>query len=217
MMVSKMPKHSNNAFTLVELLVALVVTSIVLAAVATLAFAMGTANDISGDTSRKQAEVRFATLKISELLRHCKLICGTAGDDLAVWRVDENDNGRLNVDELVYIETGSNRDYIWIREFSGSSAFPAWFEAMSLQEQADVLRQDWFKNWLVQQYGNPPAKLIPQCSNVRFVPDAVTSQTQFISISFELEESGVWRDYQISAARRCSAENLLYSSSGDDD
>ncbi|MCH7559430.1 MAG: prepilin-type N-terminal cleavage/methylation domain-containing protein, partial [Planctomycetes bacterium] len=80
----------KKGFTLVELLVALVVTGIVLAAVATLAFAMGTANDVADDSSQKQAQVRYATLRISELIRHCKLICGTPGSDVAVWRADDN-------------------------------------------------------------------------------------------------------------------------------
>jgi len=208
----------ENGFTLVELLVALVITSIVLTAVATLAFALGTANDSADDTSRKQAQVRFATLRISELIRHCKLICGTTGDGLAVWRVDENNDGRVNVDELVYIETGSNRDYIWVRRFLEGSTFPDWFQTMSLQLQVNALVQDWFKEWLISQYGKSPIKLIPQCNNVQFVPGGATSQTQFITVSFELKENGAWHDYQISAARRCSAENLLYSgSSGDDD
>ncbi len=42
----------ENGFSLVELLVALIVTGIVLAAVATLAFAVGAANDVADDSSQ---------------------------------------------------------------------------------------------------------------------------------------------------------------------
>jgi len=49
----------ENGFTFVELLIAMVVTSIVLTAVATLAYAMGTANDSSNDTAVKQAHGHF--------------------------------------------------------------------------------------------------------------------------------------------------------------
>jgi len=96
----------ENGFTLVELLVALVVTSIILAAVATLTYALGSANETSDDTSEKQAQVRYATLRISELIRYCKLICAAPGDDLAVWRADDNADGEINPQELVYLEMG---------------------------------------------------------------------------------------------------------------
>ena len=53
-------RHNNGkGFTLVELLVALMVTSIILAAVATLAFAMGSVKDSTDDTSSKQAQLRL--------------------------------------------------------------------------------------------------------------------------------------------------------------
>lgn len=46
----------KSAMTLVELLVALMVTAVVLASVATLAFAVGSANKGSQDTDRTQAQ-----------------------------------------------------------------------------------------------------------------------------------------------------------------
>ena len=93
-----------NGFTLVELLMALMVTSIILAAVATLAYAMGSADDAADDTIQKQAHLRYATLRISELIRYCKLICDNNGEYVAVWRADDNDDGLFNIDELVYIQ-----------------------------------------------------------------------------------------------------------------
>jgi len=74
----------RTGFTLIELLLALIVTGIILVAVTTLAFAVGVANDTTDDTSQKQAQVRYATLRISDLIRHCKLICGAPNGDLAV-------------------------------------------------------------------------------------------------------------------------------------
>ena len=84
-----------KGFTLVELLMALVVAGIVSAAVVTLAFAVSSANDVTDNTSQTQAYVRYATLRISELIRHCKLVCCMPGGDLVIWRADDNDNGRI--------------------------------------------------------------------------------------------------------------------------
>ncbi len=183
----------EKGFTLVELLVALVVTGIVLAAVATLAFAIGTANDATDDTSQKQAQVRYATLRISELIRHCKLICGTPGSDVAIWRAD--DNGQININELVYIEKGTDGDYLRLCEFPSSDTSPV--------NLSDI------ETLSTSGYSVTYVPLVPQCSNVQFSFDAPPPNSRFMSISFDILENGIIRQYQISAALRGWAGNLL--------
>jgi prepilin-type N-terminal cleavage/methylation domain-containing protein len=96
-------KQNCKGFTLVELLVALMVTSIVLTAVATLAYALGAANDTSDDTSQKQAQVRFATLRISELIKYSKLVYANSESEIVLW-LDDNKNEQLDGTELVVIK-----------------------------------------------------------------------------------------------------------------
>jgi len=186
----------ENGFSLVELLVALIVTGIVLAAVATLAFAMGAANDATDDTSQKQAQVRYTTLRISELIRHCKLICGTPGDDLAVWRADDNGDGQININELVYIERGTGRDYLRLCEFPSSDT-----SLVNLSDIDTLSTSDYIVTYV---------PLVPQCSNVQFgfLP-ALPPQSRFVTISFDIVENDIVRQYQISAALRGWAGNLL--------
>jgi prepilin-type N-terminal cleavage/methylation domain-containing protein len=211
----------ENGFTLAELLIALIVTSIVLTSVATLAYALGKANDTTQDMSQKQARVRCATLRISELIRHCKLICSTVDNDMVVWKVDDNpENDRIDVLELAYIETGSNRDYIKILEFSTCPDWlKLWFRNRSWQ--INTIQQNWFKNLLIWQCGESRTELIQQCSNVQFLLDTDAPQTRSVSISFDLEENGVMQNYQISTSLRGWAGNLLNDSGeivdGDDD
>jgi len=172
-------KQNFKGFTLVELLVALMVTSIVLTAVVTLAYALGAANDSSNDTAEKQARVRYATLRISELIRYCKLIYDTPDNDIVVWKADNNGDDIVDANELVYIETGLSRDYIQLREASGS-----------------------------------PVVLIRQCSNVQFrfdEPLLPPPQRKSVSISFEIVENDIVRQYQKSAPLRGWAGNLLSS------
>jgi prepilin-type N-terminal cleavage/methylation domain-containing protein len=185
----------ENAFTLVELLVALIVTSIALAAVATLAFAIGAANDETDDTSQKQAQIRHATLRISELIRHCKLICGTPGDDLAIWRADDNGNGQININELVYIERGAGRDYLRLCEFPSSDT--------SVVNLSDI------ETLSTSDYSVTYVPLVPQCGNVEFSLDAAPPNSRFVSIAFDVLENDIVRQYQISAALRGWAGNLL--------
>ena len=178
-----MPKHSNNAFTLVELLVALVVTSIVLTAVATLAFAMGTANDISDDTSRKQAQVRFATLRLSELIRYSKLVYAASESEIVLWLDRDRDEELDITDELVAItrvilENGDMQ----LCEFN-SSPEPV---------------------VLIPRCGNVQFRFDE--------PVLPPTKRKFVSISFNLSENEVIRWYQISASLRGWAGNLLNDS-----
>ena len=185
----------KKGFTLVELLVALVVTGIVLAAVATLAFAMGAANDVADDSSQKQAQVRCATLRISELIRHCKLICGTPGGDLAVWRADDNGDGQVNINELVYIERGTGRDYLRLCEFPSSDT-----SLVNLSDIDTLSTSDYVVTYV---------SLVPQCSNVEFGFDAAPPNSRFVNIVFDVLENDIVHQYQISAVLRGWAGNLL--------
>ena len=198
--------RQKNGLTLVELLVAMVVTSIVMTAVATLAFAVSSANKATDDTSEKQAQIRFATLKISELIRHSKLICYVADGDLVVWRADDTPGGdnTINVGELVYIETSDNR--IRLMDFAD---VPIW-----LQMQPFTLAQlrslkAWFMSHCTERY----AVLVPECSNIEFgfLP-ALPPRSRFVTVSFEVAENGVVHPYQINAALLGWAGNLLGAS-----
>lgn len=189
----------QNGFTLVELLMALMVTSIIAAAVATLAYAMGAANDVSDNTSRKQAQVRIATLRISELIRHSKLICRVSSMDLAVWRADDNGDGQINPTELVYIEAGPSRNFLRLREFlSGSGSVP-----LSGIQDGSV------KSALISSYNERRVVLVQACNNVVFTTDVVPPNSKFVNVSFNLGENGVLHQYQISASLRGWAGNLL--------
>jgi len=192
----------RSGFTLVELLVALIVSSVVLTAVATLAYALGSANDSTDDTSRKQAQVRYTTLRISELVRHCKLICFAGPADFAVWRADENNDGRINFSELVYIEKGAGANHLHFCQF------PVSWGSDPVVNLSDIraFSTSW---WAARNMAIESTALIPQCSNVQFSFDVLPPRTQFVSISFDLVEDNMPRQYQINALVRGWAGNLL--------
>jgi prepilin-type N-terminal cleavage/methylation domain-containing protein len=165
----------EDGFTLVELLVALIVVSIIFTAVATLAYTLGAVNDAANDTAEKQAQVRYATLRISELIRHCKLICGAAGNYITIWKADIDSDNVIGSNEQVNVEAVDGK--------------------IQLSEP-----------------NTSPVVLITQCSNVQFgfdEPALPVMKRKFVSISFDLVENGVTRQYQISAALRGWAGNLL--------
>ncbi len=185
----------KKGFTLVELLLALIVTGIILAAVTTLAFAVGAANDTTDDTSQIQAQVRFATLRISELIRHCKLICGTPNSNIAIWRADNNGDGQININELIYIERGAGNDYLRFCEFPLSDA--------SIVNLSDI------QTLSTNIYSVTYVPLVPQCVNVQFRFDVPPPYSRFVSISFDVLENKIVRQYQINTSLCGWAGNLL--------
>ena len=193
-------KRNRKGLTLVELTVAMIVTSIVLTAAVTLAYALDTVNDVTDETSKKQAQIRFATARISDLIRHCKLVCYQSPDELAVWRADDDNDGQISISELVYIECGSARDHLRLYEFPSSNN-----TAINLS-----LIGSFATNWWSAYSSETNYTLMPECSKVKFgfLPE-LPPESRFVSISFDVVENGIVRHCQINATLRGWAGNLL--------
>lgn len=202
----------KNGFTLVELIVALMVTAIISTAVASLAYALGTVNDSTGQVSESQAQLRYTTVRISDLIKHCRLICATAGDDMAIWRADENGDGKININELVYISAGPNRDHIRLYECNNASN-----PEITLSD-IDPVGTSW---WLGFYDSETYIELVPGCSNVNFQANPAPPRSMFVSVSFDTVENNITRHFQITGAVRGWAGHLLTAGgqivSGDDD
>ena len=193
--------RKRNGLALIELVIAMIVTSIIATAVVTLAYAMDTANDVTDDTSKKQAQIRFAAIRISELIRHSRLVCFAGSDDLAVWRADDDNDSQISISELVYIECGSAQDHLQLCEFP--SADNTAIDISSI----GAFASNW---WSAYSADVNYTSMMPQCSNVEFgfLP-ALPPQSEFVTISFDVVENGISRQCQINATLRSWAENLL--------
>ncbi len=191
---------NKKAFTLVELLVTLVVTGILLSAVATLAFAMSSASRTSDDTILNEAQLRQTRLRISELLRTCKLICAAPGNDLVVWQADTNNDGRINVSELVYIERGAGLNTLQLCQFSSGQNDPV--ELSSLASAATKVE-------LILAYVETRVRLIPVCHDVRFSLDKDPPFTRRVTVSFALGEIGGVHPHEVDVTLRAWAGHLL--------
>lgn len=198
----------RQGFTLVELLVALMVSSIILSAVATLAYAMSSASSSTGDTAVKQSQVRYTTLRLSELIRHCKLICFASPDDFVVWRGDDNSDGIINSSELVIIERGSGGDHLQLCDFPVVGASDP---TVALSD-IEAYSTSW---WGPLGLNIRRIELIPECDSVEFSFDVLPPYTRFVSVSFDLLENDMWRQYETSVFIRGWGGNLL-NDAGDD-
>jgi hypothetical protein len=196
--------HRCVAFTLVELLVGMMITSIILTAVATLAFAMSVASTVSGDSAAKQTQVRQATVRLCDLVGSCKLLCAAPGNDLVLWRADDRPaNNQINVNELVYIERGDAGNLLRFCQITSADDPNETLSKLALAST---------KSDLLSSGSVTYTPLIPECKDVAFafypVPPPLARAT-CLKVSFTLTENGIDHRYEIVAALRGHAANLL--------
>ncbi|MCL5281467.1 MAG: prepilin-type N-terminal cleavage/methylation domain-containing protein, partial [Planctomycetes bacterium] len=191
----------TQGFTLVELLIGMLITSIILSAVATFAFALSTASLVSGDTAAKQAQLRQATLRIHDLIGSCKLLCAAPDNDLAVWRADDNADGQINVNELVYVERGPDGTMLLgLCQFAVVDNPVVTLSDLALAATKTQLQAICHPTYV---------SLIPACQDVKFafhpVPPPLT-YVDCLMVSFQLTENGVNHRYEIVTALRMSGD-----------
>ena len=201
----------KKAFTLVELSVALTISAVILAGVVSLSYAASLANEAADNNNASGAQARFAMLKISELIKRSKLICGVSVNDIALWRADDNGDGRINISELVYIEYNPYEHTIRLVEFSKEGG---------VADQVLLLNSilnGYVKSGLPLQtavYTN----LITDCQYWQVAVDAAPPWTKLVSLTFRFYDGngGVsegngegLQKYQINAKLGNWAGNLL--------
>lgn len=195
----KTSRHCK-AFTLVELLITLIVTGILLSAVATLAFAMSSGSQASDDIAVTQAQLRQTRVRLGELIRNCRLICAAPGNDVVIWQADSNGDGRINVAELVYIERGNSLNTVRLCQFAPTDSFVVQFQFLSVAT---------YKAYLVSKYTETYVSLIPTCANVQFNFDENPPFTRRLAVSFSLTENGVAHRYEVNTTLRARAGHIV--------
>jgi prepilin-type N-terminal cleavage/methylation domain-containing protein len=199
----KQRQDKCRGFTLVELLMAVWVMSIILAAVATLSFALGSANDAADNTSEIYSRIRYTTVRVSELARSGKLICSNSGTSVAIWRADDNGDSRINPGEIVYLEAGNGNNCINIVTFLGTGA-----AASSALTLADIAGGQ-ARTWLAANTQANSITLINNCSTVSFTTDQTPPFAKQLNIFFGINQNGSVKNYQITDKLRCYADYLL--------
>jgi len=194
----------QKGFTVIELLIGMLITSIVLSAVATFAFAMSVASAASDDTTLQQAQVRQATLRLKDLVGRCKLLCAAPGTDLVIWRADDNPgDNQINLNELVYLERGQDCNELRLCQFTAADN-----PHVTLSDLAQVAT----KAQLLAAYPATVTPLTAQAKDVAFAfypaAPAVTG-VKCLSVSFTLTGTGGAHRYECVTALHGRAAYLL--------
>ncbi len=201
-----------KAFTLVELLVTLVITGILLSAVATLAFAMNSATTTGSDAALAQARLRLGMVRIVEVIRDCRMILTASDTELAIWLADSNGDGGINVNELAFLDCTAAHDRLDMVR-SSLADDPVTFSGGSLSvSRADVMNS----------YAGVLIPLLAECGNVQLVCDSAAPSTRRVTISFELTQDQVASRHEVDVTLLAWAGHLLNDAgdglvTGDDD
>lgn len=205
----------TGAFTLVELLVGLIVTSIILSAVATLAFALSSATRASDNLIYTQTQLRSATPRILDTIRYSRMICAQFSGNLVFWRTDANQNDQIDVNELLYLEYDDPNDLLRLYEFDVQDD-PSVLAALGLPLATPVvteLAKPATKTSLVNTFrGSGELRrgtILAGCQNVNFFLDQNPPRTRRLTISFDLVENDGTHRYELDAVMRVSAAHLL--------
>jgi prepilin-type N-terminal cleavage/methylation domain-containing protein len=160
-------QRRQKGFTLVELLIALMVVSVVLSAAAVLANAAASADTQTDRMGRSQTHLRQVTARVTDLIRRANRVTAASADEFTLW-LDVNADGLATADELVRIARGADGHALSI----GAG------ETHSL------------------------------CRNVSFAYDQNAPDTRFVTIWFDLEESGLSQRRSICAGLRASDAHM---------
>jgi len=191
----------SRAFTLLELLIALMISSIILTAVVTLSYAMNSAYESTSEMNQKEAYIRHATVKISDLIKHSRLICKASSNEIAIWKEDTNGDNLINISELVYLETGKG-NYLRLLEFNPSDTD----DELSLYF---IKNYYYAKLYCIYKYPETYTTFISDCTNAKIEFDQNPPNTQKVIISFDIEENKENRKCQIISNLRCPMNNFI--------
>lgn len=89
-------------FTLVELMIALLVSSVVLAAVATLSHATACADESTDAMGREQARLRYVNIRLTDLVQRANRVTAASSTGFELWH-DADADGTVDSGELTQV------------------------------------------------------------------------------------------------------------------
>jgi prepilin-type N-terminal cleavage/methylation domain-containing protein len=191
--VMEMERRRQSGFTVAELMVAMIVASIILAAVATLCQAMQRGQDAVARLGQNQMKVRYAAARMAALIRSSRQVWLTDTGKIAVWKTDADDDGRIDAGELVFLHNNTAGGTIQIIDAPGAEG-----------EFSEALVQNGLAEGIVgSANGSRLAALLTGCSSTAFQ----LQSGRLVILKFSLAEEAGSRDYQICVCRRNRVEN----------
>ncbi len=193
-------RKNNPGFTLVELLIALMVSAVVLSAVAGLTFAFTSADTDSDEKFSNLSRMRYVTLRLSELIRNCKMICDYDNGDVVIWKNDDNKDGKVNVNEIVILEKGNFSSKLNILQYHTTNNERVFLNDIKYYNIKSILNNNYDFNRVT---------FLKNCRNINFYFDQWPPYTERMGISYEMKEGSTWNKYHLRLYLRAYSKDIL--------
>jgi len=195
--MSKQNLHLNKGFTSLELLISLSVMATILAAAATLAFAISTAEAATNEMGQRQAHIRFASNYIRELAGKSCLCFTYSTTGVIFWKDDANGDGKINGSEIAWLYVSN--------ETGGYAVNVTEFPDQSYEVTRNALK-----------YGNGllMLKMLTDETNMVLIDKCISASisleksNKLLIVDFSLSEESLTKEYQFSGALGASADYL---------
>ena len=199
----KFLQQNKSGFTLVEILVSMMVISIIMGAVITMAHAMSTSYAMSEHSSKGMAILRNGRVRIVEEISQALAIVPVDDTELAIWTSDKNGDNQICGDELVFLESNEAGDCISLISFNDASFHSTTILAIEDIENGSA------KTWLKDNCSEIDCKVIPDCSNIEIGSDNIWPKARFVAVEYTADHQKGLTRFEICASVRSSVENLV--------
>ena len=108
----------RRAMTLVELLIAMVITGFVAAGAATILFATSQATDDRNDVRRSVVRSAVTDTRLRGKIHSALSFLAVGTDELVLWANDENDDGVVNLGEIIFFQRDGSANELRYYEVS---------------------------------------------------------------------------------------------------
>ncbi len=205
----------TRGFTLVELLVAMIVTTIICSAVLVLSDAVASASRSAQGNARLNAIARSNGVFFSSTVKSCNLILSVNDNRICFWINDDNSDSKINPSELQYFDYDSGTNTLSIFKFSGN------------KESSDTLDLESFEGnnymeFLISRYNESKIILGENCFHLKFAPDYAAPHTTLVNLAFDIEIDGKSRHFEFTASKQVqpsawlTPDGVLKSANDDD-
>jgi prepilin-type N-terminal cleavage/methylation domain-containing protein len=188
-------RRHQGGFTLLELVMGMLISGIILLAVATLSFALGRGQEVTDLMINHQAVIRSASVRIPELVHNGLAVWMANDGDLVIWTGDANGNRRIEVSELAYLMINTTGKRIELMTCAGLDTPVTAAEIVSGAAES-IITASSFKT---------VTPLVSNCTNMQFLMQGY----KYVIIRFNLTAETGSRDYQICARVRADISDWM--------
>ncbi len=184
-------RSRTRAFTIVELILAMVIVSVIALSVAGISAALSSAYAHSQDYYQCIQGGRVGMRRIQKPLRKARLITACTADSLGFWGEDSNDDGIINLDEIRLISYDSvNRQVTQRRIRFPDGMDPGTKDALNveiaLHELTDISN---VANYLTGMYLETTPMAV-QVDDFEVAPQVAPPMTRFLKVVLNVSEGG---------------------------